>query len=166
VPAKAIGILVILLVQLGLVGSASATGAGNQRFSLAGRIEDPSIVIAGSGPITGVGSLAAESVEFHPADKTYLETDIAVIGDGTLTMAIDGRFDVWPFTLDPRTCTQHGTLSGTWTITSAGGAFTGTTGAGEFRGHFFTYARRGAAGCEEATVKGFVAGSMLGSLSR
>ena len=162
---KVIGILLVpLAVLLGIDGSAAATGTGNQRFFVAGRVEDPGATITGSGVITGVGSLTAQSVEFRPADNTYSETDIVAIGGGSLTVSIDGRFSVWPFTVDPRSCTQRGTLSGTWTIVTGGGDFAGATGAGTFSGWFFTYARRGPAGCDEANLKGFLAGPMVGTV--
>jgi hypothetical protein len=75
-----------------------------------------------------------------------------------------GAFDTWPFTLDPRTCTQHGGLAGTWKVVGAGGALTGTTGEGTFSGRFLTYADRGTAGWDEAAIKGFVVGPMTGAL--
>lgn len=163
---KFLGILLVqVVVLLGSGGSALARAADNQRFLIAGRVEDPSAAIAGSGVISGVGSLTAESVDFRPADNTYHETDVAAIGGGTLTMSIEGRFDVWPFTLDPRSCTQRGTLTGTWTVTAGSGDFVGATGDGTFSGRFFTYARRGPAGCDEKTLKGFVVGPMVGNVS-
>ena len=161
----AVVLLVQLSVLLGIDGSAAA-GDGNQRFFVVGRVEAPAAMIAASGVITGTGSLTAESVEFRPADNSYHEIDILVVGGGTLTVSIDGRFDVWPFTLDPRSCTRHGTLSGTWTITAGGGDFAGATGKGTFWGRFFTYARGGPAGCDEAAIKGFVAGPMVGNVNR
>lgn len=90
--------------------------------------------------------------------------DLAVIGTGTLTISIDGRFDTWPFTLDPRSCTRHGALGGNWVVTAGNGDFAGATGSGTFRGRFFTYATRGPAGCETEAIKGFVAGSMIGDV--
>ena len=163
---KLIGILLVpLAALLGIHGPAVASGEHNQRFFVTGRVEDPVARIVGSGVITGVGSLTAESVEFQPANNTYHEIDIAAIGRGTLTLSIDGRFSVWPFTLDPRSCTQRGTLSGTWTIAAGGGDFAGAAGAGTFRGRFFTYAPLGPAGCDETTLKGVVAGPMVGGVS-
>lgn len=114
--------------------------------------------------ITGIGTLTAESVDLHPIDNTYHEVDLAVIGEGNLTISIDGRFDTWPFTLEPSSCTQQGTLGGNWTITASGGDFTGATGGGTFQGRFFTYAARGPAGCDESAIKGFVAGTMIGDV--
>lgn len=168
---KVIGVLFVLLVVLPGSGASALAGAedkraeDNQRFLVAGRVEEPSATIAGNGVITGVGSLTAESVDFRPADNTYHETDVAVIGGGTLTMSIDGRFDPWPFTLDPRSCTQRGTLTGTWTVMTGSGDFVGATGDGTFSGRFVTYARRGPAGCDEETLKGFVVGPMVGNVS-
>ncbi|MCW2943898.1 MAG: hypothetical protein JWR24_615 [Actinoallomurus sp.] len=162
---KAIGISAAeLIVLLAIGGPALAEPAENQRFFVTGRIEEPSITVVASGTITGVGSLAAESVDYRPTDKTYRETDLAVIAGGRLTISINGRFDVWPFTLDPRSCTQRGKMAGTWTIKDGGGDFAGATGDGTFSGHFFTFARRGHAGCDEAALKGFVAGPMVGTL--
>jgi hypothetical protein len=161
-------IICVLLVQLaallGIDGIAAASGGANQRFFIVGRVEDPVATIAASGVITGVGSLTAESVEFRPADKTYHEIDAVAVGGGSLTLSIDGRFDVWPFDLDPRTCTQSGMLSGNWTITAAGGDFAGATGAGTFSGRFLTYARRIPGGCDAEAIKGLVAGPMVGNL--
>jgi hypothetical protein len=143
----------------------SASPAGTVRFLVAGRVEDPSATVVASGAITGIGSLTAESVDFRPSDNTYRETDLLAIGGGTLTVSIDGAFDVWPFTLDPRTCTQRGTLAGTWIVTAGGGDLTGTTGDGTFSGRFFTYAPRGPAGCDDTTIKGFILGPMVGDLN-
>jgi hypothetical protein len=146
-------------------GSARAAPARQQRFALSGRVEAPSLTLVAAGVLNGAGSLTAETVEYHPSDRTYLETDRAVIGDGTLTFSIAGAFDTWPFTLDPRTCAQHGGLAGTWRITAAGGAFSGAAGSGTFSGRFLTYARRAPAGCDETAIKGFVAGGMTGTLA-
>lgn len=164
---KLIAILLVPLAALlgvGGVGGVAAAGAeGNQHFFLAGPAEGPSITIAGYGMITGIGTLTAETVDLRPIDNTYHEVDLAVIDGGTLTISIDGRFDTWPFTLDPRSCTRHGTLGGTWVITASGGNLAGATGGGAFHGRFFTYASRGPAGCE-AAIKGFVAGPMVGDV--
>lgn len=169
---KVIGIVLVQLAALlGGGGAVAATtgGAGaavNQRFFLAGPAEGPSITITGHGVITGVGTLTAESVDLRPIDNTYHEVDRAVIGGGTLTISIDGRFSTWPFTLDPRSCTRHGMLGGNWVITGSGGVLTGTTGSGTFRGRFFTYAGRTPAGCDESAIRGFVAGPMIGHVRR
>jgi hypothetical protein len=164
---KIVGILLVQLAALlSIVGSAAAGGGADQRFFVVGRVEDPVAMIVASGVITGVGSLTAESVEFRPADKTYHEIDLVAVGGGTLTLSIDGRFDVWPFDLDPRTCTRQGTLGGDWTVTAADGDFAGTTGAGTFSGRFFTYAGRGPGGCDPETIKGLVAGPMVGTMRR
>lgn len=164
---KVIGVVLVQFAALlGVGGVAAASVEGNQRFLLAGPAEGPSITIAGYGVITGVGTLTAESVDLRPIDNTYHEVDRAVIGSGTLTISIDGRFDTWPFTLDPRSCTRHGTLSGNWLITASGGDFTGATGGGTFRGRFFTYASRRPAGCDESAIRGFVAGPMIGDVRR
>jgi hypothetical protein len=163
---KLIGILLVQITALLVVdGVAAARTEGNQRFFLAGPAEGPSITIAGHGIINGIGTLTAESVDLRPDDNTYHEVDLAVIARGTLTISIDGRFDTWPFTLDPVSCTQHGTLGGSWTITASGGDLAGTTGGGTFRGWFFTYASRGPAGCNEDAIRGFVAGPMTGSVA-
>jgi hypothetical protein len=162
-------VAVILLVQLVVLlvgdGAAAAKAEDNQYFFVTGRVEDPSATITGKGVITGVGSLTVESVDFRPVDNTYHEMDVAVFGGGTLTMSIDGRFDVWPFTLDPRSCTQRGTLTGTWIVTAGAGDFVGATGDGTFSGRFFTYARRGSDGCDETALKGFIAGPMVGNIN-
>lgn len=158
----------MLLVQLGLLlaggGAASASPADNVRFLVAGRVEDPSATVVASGVITGIGSLTAESVDFRPSDNTYRETDLIAVGGGTLTVSIDGAFDMWPFTLDPRTCTQRGRLAGTWIVTAGGGDLAGATGDGIFSGRFLTYAPRGPAGCDTTTIKGFLLGPMVGDL--
>ncbi|HSV66043.1 MAG TPA: hypothetical protein VLJ59_09100 [Mycobacteriales bacterium] len=158
-------LLAQLLVLLGGGGVAVAAPAGNQRFFAVGRVEDPALTIVASGVIAGVGSLTAESVELRPVDLTYHETDRVGIGGGTLTVSVDGRFDVWPFTLDPRSCTRQGSLAGTWTIAASGGDFAGATGGGTFSGHFITYAARGPGGCDEAAIKGVVAGRMVGAMT-
>jgi hypothetical protein len=162
-----IGILLVQLAALLVVGDVAAASApeeGNQRFFLAGPAEGPSITIVGHGMITGIGTLTAESVDLRPVDNTYHEVDLAVLGGGILTISINGRFDTWPFTLDPRSCTRRGTLGGNWVITASGGDFAGTTGGGTFRGRFFTYASRTPAGCDESAIKGFVAGPMTGDV--
>jgi hypothetical protein len=157
--------LAVLLLLLGSPGAASASRADPLRILAFGRVEDPSLVIVAGGAITGVGSLAAESVGYRQADRTYHEVDRAHLGAGDLTLSVDGAFDAWPFTLDPLTCTQHGSLAGTWTITAGTGEYAGVTGHGRLSGRFLTYAARGPAGCDEAAVKGFVAGAMVGAVS-
>jgi hypothetical protein len=160
-----IGILLVQLAALLGVGDvAAARTEVNQHFFLAGPAEGPSITIAGSGVITGIGTLTAEAVDLRPIDNTYHEVDSAIIGGGNLTLSIDGRFDTWPFALDPRSCTRHGRLGGTWTVTASGGNLTGAIGGGTFQGQFFTYAARGPAGCDEGAIKGFVAGTMVGDV--
>jgi hypothetical protein len=158
-------VLVQLLALLGGGGAAGTELPGSQHFFAAGRVEAPELTILASGVVTGAGSLTAESVELRPADNTYQETDRISIGSGTLTVSVDGRFDVWPFTLDPRSCTQQGSLAGTWIITASGGDLAGATGGGTFSGRFVTYARRRPAGCDETRIKGFVAGSMVGAVT-
>jgi hypothetical protein len=161
-------VVVALLVPLFLVlasgAAAAARPAEDVRFLLAGRLEDPAITLVATGAITGTGSLTAESVQYRPEDNSYHEVDRARLGGGSLTLAVDGSFSVWPFTLDPRTCTQEGTLAGTWTVTAADGELAGLTGDGTFRGRFLTYAGRGPAGCDVNALKGFVAGSMTGTV--
>jgi len=162
---KVAAILLLQLLALPAIGGAvRAEPAHTQRFLLSGRIEAPSLRLIAAGVINGVGSLTAETVHYREADRTYRETDLAVVGDGSLTLSINGAFDTWPFTLDPRTCTQRGGLAGTWRVTGSGGAFTGATGEGTFSGRFLTYADRRAAGCDEAAIKGFVIGPMTGVL--
>jgi hypothetical protein len=163
---KVVGSMVGWLAALPVIaGPAHAVQAHDQRFVLYGRLEAASLTLVANGAINGVGSLTAETVEYQPADRTYRETDLAVIGNGTLTLSITGAFDTWPFTLDPPTCTRHGTLAGTWSVSAAGGAFAGATGNGTFAGRFLTYARQISRRCDETTIKGFVAGPMTGSLA-
>lgn len=159
---RAVGLLLVLPLT---VGTAQTSPAHHQHFLLFGRVEAPSLTLVADGVINGIGTLAAESVEYQPADLTYRETDLAIVGEGRLTLSITGAFSTWPFTLDPRTCTQHGRLAGRWRITSGGGAFAGATGGGTFSGRFLTSAQRGTTGCDEAMIKGFVSGPMNGSLA-
>ena len=159
---RTVAVILLALPALGGVARAEPTHA--QWFLLYGRVEAPALTLLASGVINGVGSLTAETVHYRQADRTYRETDLAVIGDGSLTLSINGAFDTCPFTLDPRTCTQHGGLAGTWRVTGSGGALTGTTGKGTFSGRFRTYADRGPAGCDQAAIKGFVIGPMTGTL--
>jgi hypothetical protein len=161
---KAIGVLLVHLLMLSGSVAAWAAPPGNVRFLVTGRVEDPSATFIASGAINGVGTLTAEWVDYRQADNTYHETDLAAVGGGTLTLSVDGRFDVWPFALDPRTCTQRGTLSGIWTVTAGGGDFAGATGSGTFSGHFLTYANRTPDGCDEKALKGFLAGPMVGNV--
>jgi hypothetical protein len=158
--------LVVPLLLLAVSGPASANSAGPLRVLAFGRVEDAAITIVASGAITGAGSLTAESVAYRQADLTYTEVDRAALGAGELTLSVEGAFDVWPFSLDPLTCTRHGSLSGTWTITRGTGRYTGVTGHGTLTGRFLTYAARGSAGCDETVVKGFVVGSMAGTVAR
>jgi hypothetical protein len=155
---RAAGILLVLLLGLTGTAPAAATGSASQRFTAAGRVEAPSIMVTGHGPINGIGTLTAESVEFHQADDSYRETDLAVVGQGQFTLSVRGRFSVWPFTLDALTCTRHGTLGGTWTLAA------GATGGGTFSGRFLTYSARGPAGCDESAIKGFVSGQLVGTV--
>jgi hypothetical protein len=163
---KAVGIVFGQLLALPLIaGPAHAAQAHHQRFILYGRVEAPSLTLVASGAINGTGSLTAKTVEYQQSDRTYHETDLAAVGNGTLTLSVTGVFDTWPFTLDPRTCTQHGALAGKWSVIAAGGALAGTTGSGVFSGRFLTYADREPSGCAEAAIKGFVVGPMTGSLT-
>lgn len=158
-------LLVALLPLVGGAGAAWAAQPDNTRFLVAGRLEDPSLTMIGSGAITGIGTLTAEAADYRQADNTYHETDLAAIGGGTLTIVVDGRFSVWPFTVNPRTCTRQGTLTGRWTVTGGGGDFTGASGGGTFSGRFFVYAGRGPAGCDETALKGLLVGPMAGDVT-
>lgn len=160
--SRVIGVLLVLL--LGLTGTAEASGGGDQHFVAAGRVEAPSITIIGRGVINGVGPMTAEAVDFHQADNTYRETDLAAFGAGSLTLSVNGRFSVWPFTLDPLTCTRHGTLGGTWRISAGSGAFAHAGGGGTFSGRFLTYSSKGPSGCDENAVKGVVSGELVGNV--
>ncbi len=158
----ALPVALLLLFTAGPV--AVAAPAADQRIDVIGRVEDPTATIIANGEINGTGSLTAESVEFDQPTKTYLETDLAAVGGGTLTILVHGAFDTWPFTLDPRTCTNSGRIFGTWTITAAGGDLTGATGGGTLSGRFLTYASHDATGCDLNDIKGFVAGPMVGNI--
>ena len=155
---------VVLALLLTGGGVAVARPMDAQRIFVVGRVEDPTATIAASGVVNGAGTLTAESVDFNQATKSYVETDLATVGNGTLTVLVHGAFDTWPFTLDPRSCTQFGRISGTWTITAAGGDLAGATGGGTLSGRFFTYAARGAGGCDVNVIKGVVAGPMVGAV--
>jgi len=160
---------VVLALSLTGGGVAAARPPDAQRIFVVGRVEDPTAMITASGVVDGTGTLTAESVSFDQATRSYVETDLAAVGGGTsgrdgrettLTVLVHGAFDKWPFTLDPRTCTQSGRIFGTWSITSAGGDLAGATGGGTLSGRFFTYA----SGCDVNNIKGFVAGPMVGSV--
>lgn len=157
---------VVLVLLLAGGGVADAQPAAGQRIFVVGRVEDPTATITAHGVVNGIGTLTAESVDFNQADKSYVETDLATVGDGTLTVVVHGAFDTWPFTLDPATCTRLGRITGTWTITNAGGDLAGATGGGTLSGRFFTYATRGPTGCNVNEIKGVVAGPMVGNVHR
>jgi hypothetical protein len=108
--------------------------------------------------------LTAESADFHQETDSYDETDLLAVGSGSLQVVIHGSFNTWPFTLDPASCSQHGTVKGTWTTASGAGSLAGATGGGTLSGVFLTYAGRTAAGCDETAIKGFVFGPMVGAL--
>jgi hypothetical protein len=152
----------VLVLLLAGGGVAVAQPSDGQRIFVVGRVEDPTATITARGVVNGTGTLTAESVAFDQATKSYVETDLATVGNGTLTVVVHGAFDKWPFTLDPRTCTQFGRISGTWTVTSAGGDLAGATGGGTLSGWFFTHAN----GCDVNAIKGVVAGPMVGSVHR
>ncbi len=116
---NALPVALVLLLTGG--GVATAQPVAGQRIFVVGRVENPTATIVASGVANGIGTLTAESVDFNEATKSYVETDLATVGNGTLTVVVHGAFDKWPFTLDPRTCNQFGRISGTWTITAAGG---------------------------------------------
>ena len=160
--ALVVAIVLALLVADG--GIANARPADNERVFVVGRVEDPTATIVAHGVVTGTGTLTAESVDFDQADKSYVETDLATVGGGTLTVLVHGRFDTWPFTLDPRTCTRSGRITGTWTVTGAGGDLAGATGGGTLAGRFRTFATRDRNGCDVNDIKGVVAGPMVGNL--
>jgi hypothetical protein len=157
------GLALVALVGLGI--PARAAGAHqNQRFVIAGTVDNPTAQVFADGVVDGLGTLTAESADFHQETRSYDETDLLAVGSGSLQVAIHGSFTPWPFTLDPATCTQHGTVSGTWTIASGAGSLAGATGGGTLSGVFLTYAGRTAAGCDETAIKGFVFGPMVGAL--
>jgi len=129
---KRLGLVAIVLALLVTGGGvAVARPMDAQRIFVVGRVEDPTATITASGVMHGTGTLTAESVSFDQAGLSYVETDLATVGNGTLTVVVHGAFDKWPFTLDPRTCTRFGRIFGTWTITGqspeAGVSFTCTT---------------------------------------
>jgi len=144
--------------------SATAAEAGphNQWFMVFARVDDPRATLVAFGHINGVGTLTAESASFDEPTRSYEEMDTIAVGSGMLTVSVHGSFSRWPFTLEPPSCTQHGSLTGTWTITHGGGAFAGATGGGTLSGVFFTYGPRTAGGCDESAVKGRAVGPMSG----
>ncbi|HEX9314792.1 MAG TPA: hypothetical protein VN986_03050 [Actinomycetota bacterium] len=160
--------LAVLGIGAALVAFGIPAGAAeahpNQSFLIAGSVENPTAQVFASGMVEGRGTLTAESADFHPETNSYDETDLLAVGSGSLQVAIHGAFNTWPFTLDARTCTQHGTITGTWTIASGAGSLAGATGGGTLSGVFFTYAARTATGCDETAIKGFVFGPMVGTL--
>jgi hypothetical protein len=159
-------LLVAAMLLAQAPGVAASPGGGpNQRFLILGRVEDPTASLIASGPVGGVGTLTAESATFDEPTSSYDEIDVVAVERGTLTVAIHGSFSVWPFTLEPPSCTRWGSLSGTWAITAGGGAFAGATGGGTFTGAFFTFGPRTTGGCDESMIKGFVFGPMTGTVS-
>ncbi len=122
-------------------------------------------MVFAQGVVHGLGTLTAESADFHQETDSYDETDQLAVGSGTLLVVVHGSFSTWPFTLDPASCTQRGTLGGTWTVTSAAGTLAGTTGYGTFTGVFLTYAAPTSTGCDETAIKGYVFGPMVGTLN-
>jgi hypothetical protein len=136
----------------------------NQRFVIAGTVESPTALVVAEGPVHGLGTLTAESADFHQETGSYDETDLLAVGSGSLQVVIHGSFNTWPFTLDPASCSQHGTVNGTWTIASGAGSLGGATGGGTLSGVFLTYAGRTASGCDETAIRGFVFGPMVGAL--
>jgi hypothetical protein len=161
----ALGAGLALVVPLALgIPAGAAEAHHNQRFVIAGTVDNPTARVFADGVVHGPGTLTAESADFHQDTDSYDETDLLAVGSGSLQVVVHGSFNTWPFTLDPATCTQHGTVRGTWTIASGGGSLAGATGGGTLSGVFFTYAARTAAGCDETAIKGFVFGPMVGDL--
>ncbi|HMC08285.1 MAG TPA: hypothetical protein VKL22_03050, partial [Actinomycetota bacterium] len=145
--------------------AASPSRSPNQIFFVAARVEDPTAGVFALGAINGIGTLTAESADFHQESDSFVETDRVVVGGGTLHVTVHGRFSAWPFTLDPVTCTRWGGLTGTWTLDSGEGPFAGATGSGTFGGHFFTYAAHMPGGCDESAIKGFSVGPLIGTVN-
>lgn len=154
----------MLALLLTTASIADARPAANQRIFVVGRVENPTATITASGAINGTGTLTAESVDFNQAGDSYVETDLATVGAGTLTILVHGAFNTWPFTLNPRTCTRVGRIFGTWTVTKAEGDLAGTTGGGTLSGHFLTHATHTPTGCDVDNITGFVAGPMIGAV--
>ena len=161
--AAGAGLALVALVALGMPAGA-AEAHDNQRFVIAGTVDSPTALVFADGVVHGLGTLTAESADFHPQTNSYDETDLLAIGSGSLQVVIHGSFNTWPFTLDPATCTQHGTVNGTWIVASGSGSLAGATGGGTLSGLFLTFAARTAAGCDETAIKGFVFGPMVGTL--
>jgi hypothetical protein len=157
------GLALVALVAPGVPARAAEVHQ-SQRFVIAGSVDNPTALLFADGPVHGLGTLTAESADFHQETGSYVETDLLAVGSGSLHVTIHGAFNTWPFTLDPATCTQHGTVHGTWTVTSGAGSFAGATGGGTLSGIFLTYAAGTAAGCDETAIKGFVFGPMVGGL--
>jgi hypothetical protein len=157
------GLALVALVALGVPAGADEAHQ-NQRFVIAGTVEDPTAFVVAYGLVHGLGTLTAESADFHQETDSYDETDLLAVGSGSLHVAVHGSFNTWPFTFDPATCTQHGTVKGTWTVESGAGSLAGATGGGTLSGVFLTYAPRTAGGCDETAIKGFVFGPMVGAL--
>jgi hypothetical protein len=159
----AAGVALVAVLAFGIPAGA-AEAHPNQSFLIAGTVPDPTAQVFASGVVEGRGTLTEESADFHQETNSYDETDLLAVGSGSLQVVIHGAFNKWPFTLDARTCTQHGTITGTWTIASGAGSLAGATGGGTLSGVFFTDAPRTAAGCDETSIKGFVFGPMVGTL--
>jgi hypothetical protein len=144
--------------------AAMAAPTQNQRFILAGTLQGPALTVVGQGPVHGVGTFTAVSADYHQATDSYDETDRLAVGTGSLLLAIHGSFSTWPFTFDPVSCTQRGTIGGTWAVTSGDGSLAGATGQGTFSADFLTYAPRTPTGCDGTSVKGVVSGQMVGTV--
>jgi len=104
-------------------------------------VEEPTRAAAG-GPIAGSG------VETQVVDR---DSEDGESGRFTVRLqrgTVSGTFEEFGFLLnyDPRSCTASPTSTGTFTITSGTGAFTGATGVLVFRAHGTIVANRGPSG--------------------
>lgn len=164
--ATALLTAVLLLAQVAAVAAPAAaeTAGANQHFLLLAQLENPTATLMAVGPVTGIGTLTAQSATYDEPTKSYDETDVVAVGAGTLTITVHGSFDTWPFALAPPACTQHGRISGTWAITAGSGAFAGATGGGTVSGGFFTFGPRSTTGCDTSAVRGVALGTMTGTV--
>jgi hypothetical protein len=132
-----------VVVVLGMVSSAHADPADNQRFVITATDLSGTSTLLATGPFHGVGTDHLVSHTDNP-DGTSTDTDQFDLPAGMVFLRDTYRAEI---TTDPDSCVTRITVQGTYSLTGGTGAYSGATGAGTFSAAGTLVAHREEAGC-------------------
>ena len=143
-----VSVVTVILAVFGLPESALAE-TGRQRFHItyAGPLDPtsfPERPVTASGPIHGEGYDLFITQAPGPEPGSFQSASQLVFPEGSLFVAYTGTFE---FRFNPDACQASTRVTGTWTVTSGTGQYTGTTGEGILEGHNIQSGEKAPGGC-------------------